>query len=633
MPTIDSRIRLLTPGRGSPPTLAGMWQILRPVWKYGDILELRDLARALLATCRCEGYLCALETMEHAFPGESIRPDDEVEVFALRAARFGPPPTVLKGMPRAFRLASDRQRCDLLLLGAASDTKTGFSLLLDRLSGKEDLAPLAARLLLWRAMELQNSNGPGRVLLGATLSDAAANLTELPRELLLALVVHLTGCPGTDGGLTISADGPVMESLIRLVRAADEPIVRERLLALLRFDAFSRSALDGLESLRLGRIDGVLERSGHLMRDPKRARMLSGSRFPARVAGRLSRARPMEDERSQHLPGLLAGSSLSRELVTRRLSEIALDTAPLAAVLATQTLIERKLDDSSCSALETIHRESPVAEAATLAGVVLAEPTDSSDVGGLRAFEEALGDAPGWWCATLALFQLEADPIAARAVIRRALLGPDQGTRARAIEVIDRRGLVAEFESNLIDVIVGFDAQVRGELGGSGDPTIPAQAVRLLAMGPTPRSAREIVRRLASACPALQAAAIMAASNPKASPAVREGCSLVDVELLERLAEANEPQVRAAALRALRLRSRQRSDEMTRRLLDHQSPEFRLTGLEGVRQFADPDLRASVLRLIEREEHQELVMRGRSVLRFLDGRRALPLERREEALA
>jgi len=610
-----------------------MRKILRPVWKYGEILELRDLARALLATCSGEGWICALETMEHAYPNESIRLDDDIEVFALRAARFGPPPCALKGIGRAFRLAAGFQHGDLLLLGASSDTTTGFSLLLERLEDDDGIAPLAARLLLWRALELRNATGPGRVLLGATLSDAAANSTELPREVLLACIIHLTGCPGTDGGFRIPGDGPILEELIRLVRSAEEPLVRERLIDLLRIDEFSRAALDGLESLRRGRLDATLVRSGHLLRNPVRAELLRGSRFPARVAGRLSRSRQVEDMIARHLPGLLAASALPQDLVNRRLTELARDGAPLAAVLAAQALIERRLEGASGSALEAVRRGASSAPAIGLAAAALPDPVFRSGPVGLQALEEALATAPGWWCATVALLQLEADREATLEVIRRALLGPDPSSCSRAMEVIGRRELVAEFERDLIEVVNGFDDPLRSCGHETGDAPLAAQALGLIARGPTARCARQIVRRLASTSPVLQAAAIMAASDPKASAAVRDGCTLVDLDLLERLSEARDPRVRIAAMRALQSRSRLRSGKVMRRLLEHDSPEFRRTGLEVVRDLGDPALRTGVLRLVEREEHPELITRGRAVLRFLDARRVVPNERRQEALA
>ena len=128
-------------------------------------------------------------------------------------------------------------------------------------------------------------------------------------------------------------------------------------------------------------------------------------------------------------------------------------------------------------------------------------------------------------------------------------------------------------------------------------------------------------RNLASPFPELQTAAILASTNLRASDAVREGCALVDVQLLERLSGASDHRVRTAALRGLRNRSRIHSEVITRRLLDHESPEYRLTGLEGVRNSGDPELRSSVLRLMEREDHQEVITEGHSVLRFLDARR------------
>ena len=55
-------------------------------------------------------------------------------------------------------------------------------------------------------------------------------------------------------------------------------------------------------------------------------------------------------------------------------------------------------------------------------------------------------------------------------------------------------------------------------------------------------------------------------------------------------------------------------------LLVDEDLEHRLSGLDGVRATADPSLRSSVLRMMEREDQQVVMVEGRDVLKFLESR-------------
>jgi hypothetical protein len=401
-------------------------------------------------------------------------------------------------------------------------------------------------------------------------------------------------------------------ALRRLVREARDEPIRTRLVRLTGVRGLSDAAINALETIRIGRVDSVFAHGAHLARAPRRRRRLSRSRVPTRLSGRLAQRMPVDAMAARAVPSILAGSNLVRSQVDHRLATLAAHPDRLASVLATIRLLQQPPDDEHRCAIESV-----LARAVDPLVTRLIE-SGSRPADGIKAmhelsdFESALMTRPGWWCAACALEHLRSRPDALEPVLRRTLQDGCDRACSAAVDVISRRRMVPRFESDLVSIV---------EAGPGGRPAaLVARVLRLLANGPTGRSARAIVRSLGSRHPELQAEALAAATDPKASVAVRVGCSLVDVALLERLTESSESRVRSGALRALRLRSESRARSVVRRLLDDDSPELRLTGLDAVRSAGDPDYRGPVLRLMERELLPEIMTRGRAVLRFLESR-------------
>jgi HEAT repeat protein len=209
------------------------------------------------------------------------------------------------------------------------------------------------------------------------------------------------------------------------------------------------------------------------------------------------------------------------------------------------------------------------------------------------------------------------------AVLRRALLGECGPSCAAALEVVARRDLVARFEPELVGLVSDVDRLVPSHLG--------ARIIRILARGPTARSVSAIVNALESTDVALQAAALEAGIDPKASAPVRTGSELVAGTLLEQLAHSSDARVRRSALMALRARSDSRLQQVISDLLEDKSVEHRLSALEVMRYTDDNKIRSRVLRMLEGEPTQEFASRGRTVLRFLRVRRKGLVEVKQES--
>ena len=613
MPDLQDRIQLYFGQKGLGCCPVSLQRILAPVLRHGTSTELLELGRVLLGQPAPEAALAGLEAIDRSEPGHRSRPDDDLPTIERRARLYAGCFVRSQVLGAAYEGVSEALRGDLLLASFGSAAHVEPRLLLDELEGGTPWSGFVGRLLLAFTTGTCSGFESGQdVLERILISSLDSWENHRQPEVLLAAVVMAARSRDRFARELAAREGPGLSALKRAVRESSDPLVRSNLVALVGVRGLSEAAVGALEQLRLSQIDSVLAQGGHLLRSPRRHRRLIRSRMPARVSGRLGQRRPLEAGAARAVTRLLSGNDAHGDQYMNRLVELASHPDPLAGVLASAQLLDRPAGPRREAALDSIRTHSNNPLAVRLASLVATSGDAGRASRSIEAFERSLEARPGWWCASCALAHLESDPKQILSVLERVLEHGSDRAFETALEVIHRRRLVPDLERALVELVQTDDSRRA--------PPLLARVIRLLAMGPTDRSARVIIRSLASHHALLQAAALDAATDRKASPAVRAGCSLVDVALLERLSSSPEEAVRQGALRALRVRSGSRARDMVQRLLVATTPELRLTALDAIHSGGDPELRSSVLRLMEREDVPNIITRGRSVLAFLESR-------------
>ncbi len=614
MPEIRDRIRMLFPGgrRGLP--LGSLRALLRPVFNQGTSPELLDLGRALLGSGEHQAVTMGFEALGRANPSGVLCQDDDLDALASRSEELGAFEFDVADLAVAWSAIPSRYHGDALMLCARSGLAEGYDLLLNELKAGTDWAELASNLLLWRATALEVDLSPRRSPIEVAVIHGMEHWDRHQMKPVLTAAAILAPMASDQLSERLEdRDARGGKALRSHVRQAAVEAIRLRLVRLLGVRGLADSAINGLESLRGAQLDRVLSRDGCLLAAPGRMRRLARSRLGVRLAGRLSGRTPMPVTTARSLPRILARCLKNPDQLARKLGSLADHPDRLAAILATAELIRLPANQPARNeALEDLVNSAPEPTVARLAaldgdGFPVMKPFRS-----IQAFAASLESAPPWRCASYSLVHLDRDPDALAHVLRTTLQAGSARSRMAALEVIDRRRLVPTFERELIELV---SLPSRG-----GSIAIASRALGLLALGPTGRSARIIVRSLASIHPELQVRALEAATSRKATPAVEAGCALVDEALLERLARAADRRVRAGALRALEHRSHVHALRVVEELLIDEDLEHRLSGLDGVRATADPSLRSSVLRMMEREDQQVVMVEGRDVLKFLESR-------------
>jgi hypothetical protein len=614
MPEILARIRMIFPeGRRALP-LGSLRQLLRPVLNKGDPVELMDLGRALLSCREPQAMVCGLEALARSNPSQVLRSDDDLEALSNRSDDIGSVALEVSCFLTGWSSIPDHLHGDALLLCALSNQVEGYDIVLKELSRKTEWSALASRLILWRAIALEGRSGSNRSMLEAALLDAFEgwDLHKMTPVLSAAAILAPTAGPELSERL-VNRDVPAVKALRRHVRQADEDSVRLRLVRLLGVRELADSVINGLEGLRGSQLDAVLSRDGCLLAVPVRMRRLARSRLGARLAGRLSGRNPTPVTTARSLPRVLARCLRNPDQLARKLGRLAVHPDQLAGVLATAQLAHLPSSvPARAEVLEEVARSASNPAVVRLATSAGGSFPVTEAFRSIAAFTASLESAPPWRCAIYSLGHLRNDPDGLAHVLRTTLQSGSSRAREAALEVIERRRLVPAFEREIIELV---SMPVR-----EGSIMVASKALGLLSLGPTGRSARIIVRSLASIHPELQVRALEAATNPNATPAVQAGCALVDEKLLERLARAADRRVRAGALKALEHRSHVHARRVVEALLVAEDLEHRLSGLDRVRVTADPSFRPAVLRMMEREDHQSVMVEGREVLKFLESR-------------
>ncbi|MDG2032269.1 MAG: hypothetical protein P8J45_14820 [Phycisphaerales bacterium] len=555
-----------------------------------------------------------LEALGRANPSRVLRNDDDLDALTSRSGDLGVVEFDVSSLAVAWPRIPSRYHGDALMLCAGCDRAEGYDFVLNELTAGTDWTELASTLLLWRASVLQGGPSQKRSLLEAALIQAMEHwdLHQLKPVLTAAAILAPTASAPLSERLE-DREAPGSKALRRHVRQSADDAVRLRLVRLLGVRGLAESAINGLEDLRGSQLDGVLSRDGCLLAAPGRMRRLARSRLGVRLAGRLSGRIPMPVTTARSLSRVLARCLKNPDQLARKLGCLANHPDRLAGILATAELIRLPVNQPARNeVLEELSHSASESTVARLAGSAGDGFPVMKAFRTIQAFAASLESAPPWRCASYSLVHHDRDPDALAHVLRTTLQAGSIRARMAALEVIDRRRLVPSFEREIIELV---SLPARG-----GSIAIASRALGLLSLGPTGRSARIIVRSLASIHPELQVRALEAATSPKATPAVQTGCALVDEALLERLARAADRRVRAGALRALEHRSHVHARRVVEALLVDEDLEHRLSGLDGVRATADPSLRSSVLRMMEREDQQVVMVEGRDVLKFLESR-------------
>ena len=614
MPELYDTIRLFLPQGRRGLQLESLRRVLRPVYTHGSTPELMGLAQALLASQAPQGVVCGLEALARADPKQVLRHDDDLDTLSSRGEQLVRKGPEVSALPAAWPSVPEHLRGDGLLLAALTPCPEARALVRNELIGGTSWSPLAGLLYHWQARSLEHGGAASRQQVEVALLEALECWEHhQSKSVLTAAAIHAPAAGVAFLERLDDRESPVVAALRRHVRQAGEDDVRQKLVRLLGVRGLADSAIDGLESLRGSQLDGVLSRDGALLASPVRMRRLSRSRLGVRLAGRLSGRVPVPVPTARSLPRVLSHCLRNPEQLARKLGCLARHPDQLAGILATAELNRLQVSEPARQEiLDELATTSPVPSIARLADSARSNPSVTAAFRALPAFVKSLEKDPPWRCAIQALGPAEFAPDALAHVLRTALVSGSKRARVAALEVIDRRRLVPAFERELIDLVALPP--------GGGSIGIASRALALLPKGPTGRSARTIVRSLASIHPELQVRALEAATCPTATPAVRTGCALVDEDLLERLARGADRRVRAGALKALEHRSQVRARRVVEGLLADGNLDHRLSGLDGVRVTADPDLRPSVLRMLEREAEQAVMIEGREVLRFLESR-------------
>lgn len=590
----------------------------RGVLRWADRDELDRLARAQIQAADPLSLILGLETLQHASPGSRLRPDDEDEALQTRQQLLRSYSTDHRALVGATRCCPPELRGDLMLLCCAHGTPDPMRLLVRHVYSDETWSGCAARIIFEEAQGQPSASSPRQGAFEAGLADALDHWKAHRNPLILsAAVVYLASLD--HGGLH---EGPLRtcladeqsagcRALHGYVASAQDQHVRTRLLRLVGHSHLHRSAIHALESSSPSVLATACEAASHLLRTPRRKHALGRSRIATRLAGRLLQG-PMPPRSVLRVaPELLVSGLRKQDTLAHRLGVIALAGDRMSSVLAIDALRRVPRCPEHDHAMADIER-------GNLSVSVQFGPSTATSLtvfdaqSSLALFETALATKPPWWCAACSVGHARDRSDALYALLRRVLRGSCGRSQAAACEVIARRHLVAHFEQDLIDLVSSDHSQLDGASG--------AQVIRLLAEGPTGRSAKAILRALASTDVAMQAAALEATANPRASEAVRAGTQLIDVHLLERLARSPGASIRRPALIALRARAPHRFETVVAALLEGKSSEGRLAGIEAARYSENASLRSAVLRALEETPSPRLVTQGRSALRFLRAR-------------
>ena len=386
----------------------------------------------------------------------------------------------------------------------------------------------------------------------------------------------------------------------KFVRSARSKTVRSILISLLDCEILGDPALEALEAARPAQLAAILAESGHLLSVSNRHRHLLGTRVPTRLAGLLRKTASIDPALLRHAPGLLANCHEDPAVIANRLGVIGTSGDPLSKELSRTWL--RRMDPSPerKQALLDIQRSRP-------ASPVQLMPRSGKPT--LQQLEALLTTLPPWKSAACSVVHQIERPHALASMLRRVLSSQTEHAIPSALEIIDRRGLAADFEPQLLLL-----AQPQSD----GQPDeVRAHCIRLLAHGRTSDSARAILRALADSSPAVQQAALASATSLDCSDSVRLGCHVIDAGLLERLARTADSRIRRVALRALRDRDESAFRSLLGSLFEGKTVRERLAAIDGARFSGEHELSSRVLRLLEDPASDALRETGRIALRSL----------------
>lgn len=582
---------------------------VRAALRHSDQAQAEELIHSLLRSDNSNAISLGLQWHRQRDQKGALRLDDDLEQVQIRRALFPQLDASAETLARVISECSDDLVPELACVLAKRSTPDRPALMRHLLATRPIAAPILHKCLLLEVLELQYQPGSARSQLCRALEAALeSSLDTYPDEAVYSAILLRAGdldkssaSSRPEDGLNWSALEPSVRALMqRAVRNVRSGAIRKQLIRLLECPLLGEPALEALESARPSLLSSILSESGHLLASPTLRRHLIGSRVPARLAGLLRKTASVDPVLLRQASGILFDCHDDPEVVASRLGLLATCGDPMTRSVARGYLQRMTPSDSQARALRDLRRSEP----SDVRPVAAARwrPT-------LQQLESALGSLTPWEAAACSVIHHRERPDALASMLRRVLNTGNAPSITSVLEIIDRRQVAAEFESELL-MLSGVRSTQHGD-------EVRSRALRLLAHGTSSESARAILRGLADTSPAVQRAALEAATTVTGSDSVKLGCHVIDRALLERLARTSDARIRRIALRALQSRDPVAFMSLVESLFESPTVRERLAALEGARLSGQAAFSSRILRLLEAASEAELHETGRTALRSL----------------
>ena len=582
---------------------------IRTALRHSDEAQAEELIHSMLRSDHSKAIPMGLQMLRQRDEKDALRLDDDLELVQARRARLPVLVASFETLTQVISNCSEDLVPDLACFVANQATSDRPALIVHLLSTVPAAAPLLHRCLLLEVLELQHRPGPARTRLCRALEASLGHTPDsCPDEAIFSTILIRAGDLSRPAASSVQGEGlnlaaleaPVRLLMQRSVRNVRSKAIRKQLIRLLECPLLGEPALEALESARPAVLTSILKESGHLLASPSLRRHLIGSRVPARLAGLLRKTASVDPVLLRQAPGILFDCHDDEEIVASRLGVLGTCGDPMTRSVARGYLQRMAPSAAQTRALRCLQRSEP--STARPAAAARWRPS-------LQQLESGLDSLSPWEAAACSVLHHRERPDALASMLRRVLNTGTVTSICSALEIIDRRELAADFESELL--------MLSGPRSCQHGDEVRSRALRLLASGTSSESARAILRGLADPSPSVQQSALEAATSVSGSESVKLGCHVIDRALLERLARTSDTRIRRVALRALQSRDPVAFMALVESLFDSPSIRERLAALEGARLSGDGALSSRVLRLLEGSSDPGVHETGRIALRSL----------------